>query len=781
MSMKRRVGFVRAFVIGATLGTVGLLSNGALAQTAVSGTDAMAQADPVPYWWFHGTVEAGGRFFLNNPQNGYQTSNGPSVGCGVGNAFTCPGVAGKSLGGYYQYSDIKPGAFSNFDIATGTKNGLYQIEAGGKNVGYDDQSYYFDFSKAGEHYFNFMWDQTPHTYSTNALTPYIVSGNSLTLPPGDTFATSQTSRTLAPFAVPTDIGIRRDTASAQYRWTPDDAWDFRADYSHMDRTGTQPGYVYNNNGLSGFGGIQLPKPVDDTTQNYGINGEYAGTSPWGQRFTFKAGYTGSTYTDKFSGYTVQSFNTTQVHPSQISTWPSNQANGFDATLAADLPWKSRYAGTLSFTRMTQDDAFIAASTTNPYTLPAPSLGGAIDTILSNNVLTTKITSELTSKLTYRYYDFNNRTPELAFAGPVPVVDGGTSLNSLNSIAMGYIKQNAGAALNWRPAKEWNLGAEYGFERYDWTRADVDVTNENSGKLYGDWKPASWFTLRASGSYGARRYDNYNYQGYVGFFQWGCPGASCNSSELYASSYRQLMVDDRDQWKANLSADVVVVDRLTVTPTLKYIESKYGVDPTTQQGLQDSRNWSAGADVTYVLNPSTSFMVGYMYEWGSQLLYGINCTESSTTGAQCVAPQTLTNDTTTVHTFTALVRYAAIPDKLDTELRYTASHGTDNMNLFVGGALPSGGQFPQDSTWFQRLDATATYTFDKDQIEKLGWKGKVKAKLHYVWERNSVSDWAQDPLTPYAVVSGSASSDLYMAWYNPNYNVHMLMASLIASW
>ena len=555
----------------------------------------------------------------------------------------------------------------------------------------------------------------------------------------------------------------------------------------MTRTGTQPGYVYSNNGLSGFGGIQLPKPVDDSTQNYGVNGEYAGISPWGQKIIFKAGYNGSQYTDNYSAYSVQSFNTANT-PSDISTWPSNQANGFNATLAADLPWKSRYAGTLSYTRMTQDSSFIPASSTNPYTLPAAGLNGGIDTMLSNNVLTTKITPELTSKLTYRYYDFDNTTPELAFAAPVPVVDGGTNLaGNVNSISMGYTKQNAGAALNWRPTKEWNLGAEYGFERYDWTRADADVTNENSGKLYGDWKPASWFTLRASGSYGARRYDNYNYQGYVGFFQWSCPGASCNTAELYASSYRQLMVDDRDQWKANLSADVVVVDRLTVTPTLKYVESKYGVDPTTQQGLQDSRNLSAGVDVTYVLNPNTSFMVGYMYEWGSQLLYGINCTESSNTGAQCVAPQTLTNDTTTVQTFTALVRYAAIPDKLDTELRYTASYGTDNMNLFGSGAgfaangVSTGGQFPENSTWFQRLDATATYTFDKDQIARMGWNGKVQAKLHYVWERNAVSDWAQDPLAPYAVVSGAASSDLYMAWYNPNYNVQMLMASLIFGW
>src|SRR5262249_25683423 len=28
---------------------------------------APSAAEPVPFWWFHGTLEAGGRLFLNNP------------------------------------------------------------------------------------------------------------------------------------------------------------------------------------------------------------------------------------------------------------------------------------------------------------------------------------------------------------------------------------------------------------------------------------------------------------------------------------------------------------------------------------------------------------------------------------------------------------------------------------------------------------------------------------------------------------------------------------------
>ena len=242
----------------------------------------------------------------------------------------------------------------------------------------------------------------------SASTPFNTNGNALT------FDTSNPGcalpKTTGPSVIPcehtTDIEIRRDTASLQYRWTPTDAWDIKADYSHMHRTGSQIAGIVSGS----FSPVQLPRPVDDTTQNYGLNGEYVGTSLWGQKLVVKVGYSGSQYSDDFSSYTVQNpFVTvaTNTNPllNRISTPPSNQANGFSGTLTAELPWKSRYAGTINYNMMRQDEAFIPMSTQAAYVLPAASLNGKIDTFLSNNVLTSKITPELTNKAMYRYYDF----------------------------------------------------------------------------------------------------------------------------------------------------------------------------------------------------------------------------------------------------------------------------------------------------------------------------------------------------------------------------------------
>ena len=113
--------------------------------------------------------------------------------------------------------------------------------------------------------------------------------------------------------------------------------------------------------------------------------------------------------------------------------------------------------------------------------------------MSNNILTTKITPDLTSKLSYRYYNFDNQTPQIFFP-----CQGAFAINcttawisydqatagekQIQSLSMQYVKQNAGADLNWRPTKEWNIGGAYGFERYDWTQADVNYTNDHSGKV-----------------------------------------------------------------------------------------------------------------------------------------------------------------------------------------------------------------------------------------------------------------------------------------------------------
>jgi MtrB/PioB family decaheme-associated outer membrane protein len=828
--MADRSGLIRLVVAGAALSAAALAATGASAQrgcceggsapAANAWTNGLAvfpqwlpewsllppallpfpptQPASAPYWWTHGEIELGGRTFLNNPAR-----NGPAY------------LGQDSLAKYYEYSAIAPGLFGGAHLTGGSKDGTYGIGFWANNVGYDDQSYLLNASKIGEQYLSLKWDQTPHLYSTSAQTPYLgVGTNALTLPPGLLSSAAKSSSIIVPFLHQTDIGIQRDTAAAQYRWTPTESWDLRADYSYLGRTGTQAGGVVGFAPLGSVftGPTQVPKPVDDTTQNFGVNGEYAGTSPWGQKYTFKAGYQGSQYTDNFSSFTAQdpyctamtaascsSFTLSPV--AQLSLPPSNQANGLSETLAVELPLKSRYVGTMSYTMMRQNAAFqpftanpsaVASPFGPPWNssaaLPVNSLNGAINTMLSNNVLTSQITPELKSKLSYRYYDFQNDTPRIIFPAWVSLDQTGLfKENTISSLTMGYARQDAGAELSWRPAREWNLAAAYGYQRYDYTQADVNTTNENSAKLSLDWKPTSWFTARTSGTYADRRHDTYDYTAFAKSIQFPTvPGFTPTTASFwfYSPAYRQFMFDNRQRSKANVTFDIVAFRGVTVSPSVKFQDDNYGLEPASQEGLNDSRSTSWGVDAGFVVNPDLSISVSFYREHYDLSLY--NWTDNGFNSATPGPPNFMinTSDKQLVNTVTLAVNYAAVRNKLDLDLRYTASRGVDRQILLTAApaaVCPScQGAFPNDATWFQRLDATAIYKLDPLTLRRLGWNGDAKAKLRYTWERNAVSNWQNDALAPFTDIPALTNA-IWLAYDNPNYDVQMVALSFIAGW
>ncbi len=860
--MKSRSGVLLTCATGALL--IGMAPmQGALAADA----DIALKAPPPPVetpWWTHGFVELGGRGFLNDPQRGGHIFQG-----------------GQSLAKFYEYRDLRPGPFGDFNVAAGSRNGLYEIDAWGTNVGYNDQRYNAYLSKAGEQYFNFMWDETPHIYSTSASTLFNTNGNALTLAnpnignqifnaPGvagfGAFNTPPTAGQITKAANintiinqsvhPTDVGIRRDTAAVDYRYTPNDNWDITANYSNMRRTGSQIDSVLFTPTNSGAR-VDVAKPVNDTTQNFGVNGEYIGTSAWGQKFNAMVGYMGSVYRDGFADYTVQNpfcdpVGGTCAQSSQplamMSTPPNNQMNGVTGTFGADLPLNSRYMGTLSYSGMRQNDQFLPF-TINPgvnlfpnavwnpkvgangsftslgapvagnslASLPAQSLNGSINTLLINNVVTSQITSDLKTKVSYRYYDYDNQTPQMQFSDWI-ITDAASAKATTNSYApvnplmVGYIKQNGAAEATYRPVNSVNLGASYGVEHYDFTRFDASATTENTVKLYGDWKPTSWVTARASASYGERRASNYDYLGNVGMFQWPTAntrfGSSGNPTILapfpnstnYSEAYRQFYLDDRNRSQAKFQVDVDVLRNFTVTPTIN-IRNDGFLLTQNQLGLTKDNSTAAGVEVAYAATPDLRFLFSYMNEQRDQrtLSSSTNLAPFTTaTAYTCPAPTTCqeysANINDRVNTFIVGMNYAFIPQRIELGLNYTLSMGKDSSPLIflngTGPVLTAGqptsfaSQFPDVNTTFQRLEATSKYTLDPDLVHSLGWTGAVSLRLRYAWERNSVTNWNTDLMQPYMYQTLMQSQVAYyqaMAGNNPNYNVHMLGGTIAWAW
>ena len=258
-------------------------------------------------------------------------------------------------------------------------------------------------------------------------------------------------------------------------------------------------------------------------------------------------------------------------------------------------------------------------------------------------------------------------------------------------------------------------------------------------------------------------------------------------------------------------DLVAFRGITISPSFKFKDDNYGLNPQSQEGVNDSRMTSGGIDVSWVITPTISFGVSYYREYYDQTLYNYtnnaltsinpavgwpfeaapgNCTGlPAGLQANCLIT---TSDRERINTFTVVANWQAIPDQLDLTVRYTISKGVDEQRLLTGapntvvvGTTTTTlcslcqGSFPDVTTLFRRLDATALYKFDRAWLAQMGWVGDLKAKLRYTWEGNSVANWQDDLLAPFTPVISTTA--LWMGWNNPNYNVHMFAGSLISTW
>jgi hypothetical protein len=355
---------------------------------------------------------------------------------------------------------------------------------------------------------------------------------------------------------------------------------------------------------------------------------------------------------------------------------------------------------------------------------------------------------------------------------------------VRSLSMSYTKQNAGAELDWRPNHEWNLGAAYGMEHYDWTRMDVNTTTENTARVFADWKPVMWVNARGSWSFGDRRQGDYNYPGNVGTVQWLTLPAPYNpltgGSTQISAAYRQFYLDSRQRNKANFQIGIDVLPGVTVTPSLTLLNDDYNLNPPLE-GVTSDHSYHSGVEVAYTMSPATRFLVAYMHEAHRQgLTSGI---PGTLTGNNRVYNMTIQD---TVDTVMIGVDQTLIPNKVDLQLSYTMALARDSQPLPTSvpdTATQLWANYPDVETQFERFDAIARYHFDDDVVRRLGWRGKVSATLRYAWERNSVANWQNDMMQTY-MYSPANRTVGYMTWMNydnPNYNVQMIMGSLGFAW
>jgi MtrB/PioB family decaheme-associated outer membrane protein len=791
-------------------------------------------------WYWNGIFEAGGNIFIEKPPSGF--------GRIPTDPFWLTPKTTDSRAKMDEYGKVPRGPFLDvLGTKAGTKDGRFAVDFWADNVGYNNQSYDLSVYEPGRQYFNIGWNQIPHLLSTSAKTVFGGVGSTrLTVDPSlrqnlennvvnatANSAAGQTARNnIEGFVNNAETNIElqtlRERLTAGYRNTMLDNWDFNVDYWNEHRTGTRPlgigwGLGTGANPRPSTGSIEVPQPLDDRTQNLNASGEYAGSTPWGTNWSTSLKYFGSIFSNDNKSIDVDNpfclhcranastvlgsppAGAAQFGPSLLryGLYPDNSVNGLTWNAAVNLPiFKTRYTSNVQYMAFRQNDPFINDATngitfgTGPLLMPggflrpypAGSLNGSVNAFLTNNVLYSHLTSELTNTARVRYYDRRDNTPTLTFLNYAYADGGLATTQPLTREPQSYSRLNLEDDLKWQPNRMWAFGLGYFFERYTYENGEVNATNEGGAKAYINMTPWSWLTGRASVQYAQRRYNQRH---------------GCTSNTDAACAMRQFFVQNRNQTKANAIFEVQLTKDLTIGPNggLRWIEyptdAVFNATPqlTNSLGTQYDRGWNAGADISIRITPELRATVGYNYE--EHYLYMQSCCGGATWNDSDKWSSQIVQRYNTV---VASALWNAIPGKLDILADYVFALGTEannsngcasNDNRCTGKFNPTDPAvvWPTESNTFQRFNFVAKYYVDPSVVKQMGFVGNITLKGRYTFERNHSDNWAINNFTPYSPSANDQTTidltnggrSLFLAYNNPNYTAQILALSVVAQW
>ncbi len=203
-----------------------------------------------------------------------------------------------------------------------------------------------------------------------------------------------------------------------------DSLNFGARYTFTQKDGTIPfGAGF---GSPGGSVVELPAPRFDRTHLFELKGEYAKPG-----WNVGLGYAGSVFDQGIDNITfdnpLSATNSATLSALGRTTMdPTNQAHNVFLSGGVSLPLQTRIAGKVSYGWRLQDESFVSHTVNQALAgdpglvLPRSSFDGDVRTTLValNGTSRPVTTIPLTLSSGYRFYDFNNRSPEIVFPATV---------------------------------------------------------------------------------------------------------------------------------------------------------------------------------------------------------------------------------------------------------------------------------------------------------------------------------------------------------------------------
>lgn len=653
-----------------------------------------------------------------------------------------------------------------------------------------DQSYLFRTGQYGGYELEIFWDQVPHLLSTTGRTLFTTTREdgavSLTLPSGVAStvqaATPATrASVLAGFlanAVPVDLSFLTTKAGFGLKYNLTDSLDFGVRYTFTQKDGTIPFGA----GIGSPGGnvVELPAPLFNRTHQVEARTQYARPG-----WNMILGYTASFFDQGIDNITFDNPLSATNSPTasalgRTTMDPSNQAHNVFLSGGISLPLQTRIMGKVSYGWRLQDESFVS-HTVNPVlaadpqlALPRNSFDGDIRTTLVAFNATSRplATVPLTLSSGYRFYDFNNRSPEIVFPAHT-VRDTSITVGSEVTTPFSYRKHNAHLDAGYTLLSDLHVKLGYEWERWDRdpNQRELPTSDEHFLKTSLDYTPIDWLLFRAAYRRSWRNIDNYTSQAHDVHVTKDIEGeAFVPDSTGQSILLRKFDEADRIRDRVEILASITPIETLNFTATYSLIRDDFGNSPL---GLQDSRGWSLGGDLTYSPVSWLSFFVNYMREEFNYDQLSRSRPVVSGEGVDFPDFNWRSINRDKVDTYGVGADISLIPKRLNFRLTYSFSDADTIINSF-NPVTPTSGtaaqqatatavRYPLSNTNLHTLIAALRYNLTKN------WS----LKGEYRFEQFREKDWATDQIGQSGLTNLLPTTDTYLgARFLQNYDAHI---------
>lgn len=574
-----------------------------------------------------------------------------------------------------------------------------------EDLGLDSRVFEFGFGRPGSFGLNLGYRELPYRRFGDTVTPFDVSGDTLTLPE-DWVPASTTGTMPGLTSALSGRNIELDRSildlGAGFRFAKN--FRFFADYQRQEREGTNlmSGSFYTQ-------GEYLPRPVDDYTDSIDAGIAWAGKS-----FNFTVAYYGSFYRNDLQSLTWDNPFTAfaGAEMGQLALEPENDFQQFSISGAfhAGL-WNTVIAFSLASGQGEQNSGLLPY-TINPTIpmLPIASGGidGEVDTTNYGLTVTTRPLDRLNLRLSYRYDERDNRTPVNVWSRVI--TDSFTSGDAEPNVPYSFERDRLSLSGSFRLFDDLLLSAGYDRTGLDRDFQEVKSQTEDLGWGKLRWRPTPYLEASLKGGTALREINDYD-------TALGMTSGQNPLMRKYNLAHRY-----REFAEIGLSASLVDTP-ISIGMTYLWAEDDYS---KSELGLLEGSEDRFTVDFNWAFNEKSSLY----------LTAGTEALESLQRGSETFDGPVwdAAHDDDFTH-YGGGIRIGGIGEKVDLTFDYTRADG--ETEILVTGPAVSSDPLPDLESTMDSLRVELSYAMSE----------RFMLDFSARWERFEAEDWALEGVAP----------------------------------